>query len=237
MSEDVPDTQATLKPDDVLADSVVDDVADQLGLEPFSETVRKELRAVTKRYAFDLKIFGTHETNLKSVGADYKALQKKVSEFRAFLEKPEYVDLESDLHWAALHKNEPAPETVFPEISEFEKTRGKSYMLELKRLLLLLESATDLAVEKSALPKGRKPKVVTLNLVRRLAYVWTEQIKQKFSIDYHEGSGLTPAFQFVSLIVHKLIPEVTQTEIVTAMRTVVAESNQTGPNSQATSQE
>ena len=225
MSEDVSENQALSLPD-----SILDDIARQLELGPFAADVRNELRIAVRRYALDQKIFGTYKNELKSVGADYKALKKKVSDFRAFLEQLEYSDLSSDLYWAALHKNEPAPKTDFPEVADFERTRGEPYLLELKRLLSLLEDATDIALDNSAVPKGRKPDYPLLGLVRRLAYVWTELLKQKFSIDYHKGSGLTSAFQFVSLIVRRVIPDVRETEIVTAMRKIVSELNLKAPN-------
>lgn len=201
MSKRTSERQPSQEPESVLSDSVLDDIADKLGVELFSIDVRDELRVVVRRHALDQKIFGTHEDELKSVGADYKALKQKVSEFRVFLDQPEFIDLASDLYLAALHKNEPIPKTGFPEISDLARTRGEPYLLELKRLMSLLEDATDIALEKSAVPKGRKPDYPLLGLIRRLAYVWTELLKQKFSIDYHKGSGLTPAFQFVSLVV------------------------------------
>ena len=230
MSEEASEHQPLPEPENILSDSVLDDIADQLGLEPFAEAVRNELCIAVRRYALDQKIFASYESDLKSVGADYKALKKKVSDFRAFLEQPEYDDLASDLYWAALHRNETAPQTDFPEITDFERTRGEPYLLELKRLLSLLEAATDIALDKSAVPKGRKPDYPLLGLVRRLAYVWKELLKQKFSIDYHKGSGLTPAFQFVRLVVQRVIPDIRETEIVTAMRTIVAELNLKAPD-------
>ena len=230
MSKDRSEFQPSQEAETVLTASALDDIADQVGLEPFAEGVCNELRIAVRRYALDRKIFGTYESELKSAGADYNALKKKVSDFRAFLEQPEYSDLASDLYLAALHKNEPAPETDFPEITDFERTRGEPYLLELKRLLSLLEDATDLALDNSTAPKGRKPDYPLLGLVRRLAFIWTELLKQKFSIDYHKGSGLTPAFQFVRLAVQTVIPDIRETEIVTAMRTIVSELNLKAPD-------
>lgn len=230
MSEEASEHQSLQESDIVLSDSALDDIADQLGLEPFAEGVRYELRIAVRRYALGQNIFGSYESDLKSIGADYKALKKKVSDFRTFLAQPEYIDIASDLYLASLHRNEPAPETHFPEITDFERTRGEPYLLELKRLLSLLEDATDLALAHSAIPKGRKADNPLLSLVRRLAFVWTELLKQKFSIDYHKGSGLTPAFAFVSLFVCRIVPDVREEQIVTAMRKIVSELNLKAPD-------
>ncbi|HIO03658.1 MAG TPA: hypothetical protein EYN14_17175 [Alphaproteobacteria bacterium] len=231
MSEEAPEYMSLQELESILSDSALDDISNSLGLDPFAEDVRNELRIAVRRYALDHKIFGSYEFDLRSVGADYKALKKKVLEFRTFLDQPEYSDLASDLYWAALHKNESAPQTDFPEITDFERTRGKPYLLELKRLLSLLEDATDLALDNSTVPKGRKPDYPLLGLIRRLAYVWAKLLKQKFSIDYHKGSGLTPAFQFVSLVVQKIVPDVREEQIVTAMRSIVKELNREAPHS------
>lgn len=230
MSSEVTDNQAHLDPEAVLPDTVLNDVAEHLGLEPFSEDVRGDLRSTVRRYSFYKHIFGSYEADLKSSAANYKPLKKEVSEFRSFLEQRDQDNLVSDLHFAALHRNEAAPDTRFPEITEFEKTNGTLYLLELKRLLSLLEYAADLALEKSTVPKGRKPDYTLVSMVRRLAYVWTDLLGQKFSIDYHKGSGLTPAFEFVRLIVERLVPDIRETEIVTAMRTIVSELNMKAPN-------
>lgn len=231
MSEDVTETKVPLDPETVLPDTVLDDIASQLGLKPLSEDVREELHIVVRRYTFDLKIFGSYKPELRSVTADYKPLKKKVSAFRDFLEQAECSDLASDLYLSAFYNNEPAPETEFPEITDFERTNGTPYLLELKRLLYLLEDATDMALEKLALPEGREPDYPLVGLVRRLAYIWEELLDKKFTIDYHKGSGLTPAFEFVSLLVPKIVPTVREQDIVNAMRTIVAELNKKAPNS------
>ncbi|KCZ62142.1 hypothetical protein L53_12920 [Hyphomonas sp. L-53-1-40] len=230
MSNDVSDNIAPLDPETVLPDAVLDDIAEQLGLQPFSDNVRKDLRSTVRRYSFYQRIFGSHEANRKAATADYKSFKETVSEFCAFLEQQDQDNLASDLHFAALHRNAPLPETNFPEIADFEKTNGTPYLLELKRLLSLLEYATDLGLEKSAVPRGRKPNHTLESLVRRLAYVWEELLDQKFTIDYHKGSGLTPAFEFVRLVLERIIPDIGETEIVTAMRTIVSKLNQKAPN-------
>lgn len=230
MSNDVSDNLAPLDPEIVLPDSVLDDIAEQLGLQPFLDDVRKDLRSTVRRYSFYQRMFGSHEADRKAATADYKSLKEIASEFRTFLEQQDQDNLVSGLHFAALHKNAPVPQTNFPEITDFEKTNGTPYLLELKRLLALLEYATDLALEKSTVPKGRKRNQPLESLVRRLAYVWEQLLDQKFTIDYHKGSGLTPDFEFVSLVVERIIPEVGETEIVTAMRTIVSELNLKAPN-------
>lgn len=231
MSNNISDNQASLDPETVLSDAVLRDIAEQLELKPFSEDTRKEFYIAVKRYSFDQKVFGAYKAELKSAAAAYDPLKEKVAELRALLEQPEYSDLAFDLHMAAIHRNEPVPQTGFSEITDLEKTNGTPYLLELKRLLSLLEDAADTALERLSVPGGRKRNKPLVSLVRRLAYIWTKLLEQEFKLDHHKGSGTTASFVFVSLIVQKIIPDVEDTPIVTAMRTVQKELNLKAPNS------
>lgn len=230
MSKDAPDNQVPVDPVTILPDTVLDNIAEQLGLKPFSEDTRKELHSAVKRYTFDQKVFGAYEPELKSAAADYEPLKEKVAQLRTLLEQPEYSELAFDLNMAALHRNEPVPQTDFPEITDIEKTNGMPYLLELKRLLSLLEDATDNALERLSVPKGRKRNYPLEGLVRRLAEIWINCLGQEFKLDHHKGSGTTAAFVFVRLVVEKIIPDIEDTPIVTAMRTIKKELNGKLPN-------
>ena len=86
-----------------------------------------------------------------------------------------------------------------------------------------LVTAAELGITRFSPVKGRKRNYPLENLVRRLAFIWTETFERKFTVDYHQGSGLTEAFEFVELVATELGLSVTDTEIVTSMRTVIKE--------------
>ncbi|MEO0591903.1 MAG: hypothetical protein AAFZ11_15285, partial [Pseudomonadota bacterium] len=67
------------------------------------------------------------------------------------------------------------------------------------------------------------------NTVRRIAYIWSDMIKRPFTLDYHQGSGLTPAHEFVKTIFAELDPEITEDDVKTSMRRIVAERNSAKP--------
>src|SRR5690606_6295982 len=61
-----------------------------------------------------------------------------------------------------------------------------------------LVSVTARNVEhRSAPPTGRKPNFALECLVRNIAYLWADILKRPFTLDYHKGSGVTEAFEFV----------------------------------------
>lgn len=51
-------------------------------------------------------------------------------------------------------------------------------------------------------------------------------LERQFTVDYHQGSGLTEAFAFVNLVVAQIDSAITETEIITAMRTIIKERGQ-----------
>ena len=58
------------------------------------------------------------------------------------------------------------------------------------------------------------------NLVIHAADFWELDLKRRFRIDYRKGAGLTPGFDFVKALL-KPIDDVTDKQIITAMRTVI----------------
>lgn len=199
----------------------------QIDLEP--SVLIDELKSVARRYALDQRIF-SDQTTERYLRANYQKLRAETKRFRALLLASEYEDLETDLYWAAYHKIEPESDTDIPVIDRAKGKPGSHYLAELEHLLALVESATELAITRFSPVKGRKRNYPLENLVRRLAYLWSDMLNRKFSVDYHQGAGLTEAFAFVSFFIAELDTTTTETEteteIVTAMRTVVKERGQ-----------
>jgi len=69
-------------------------------------------------------------------------------------------------------------------------------------------------------PRGRSKNMALANLVIHAADFWEMDLKRRFRIDYHKGAGLTPGFEFVKALL-KPIDDVTDTQIITAMRTEI----------------
>lgn len=190
-----------------------------------TSTLVDELKQIERRYAVDLRVFNDEATE-RTLRSNYQTLKSETARFRDLLSAPEYEDLEADLYWAARHKIARVSDANIPVIGHAQGKPGSSYLVELENLLALLDTAADLGAARFAPARGRKRKYALENLVRRLAYVWADLLGRQFTVDYHQGSGLTEAFAFVSIVVAEIHSEITETEIITAMRTIIKERGQ-----------
>ena len=190
-----------------------------------TEEYTREIRDIGERYFRDLKIFNNKEDQQRN-RERYKRLKKQITNFAEFLTRPEYIDIESDMYFAALRLREPAPETEFPQLTEFQKTRGAPYLAEFVRLLRLLDNAADAGIESFAPERGRKRNYPVENFVRRSHYVWSNMLGRPFTVDYHKGSGVTPAFKFVKTLFHEIDDKIPEKTIITAMRKLIADNNE-----------
>lgn len=199
-------------------------LAVQFELNVENEGVILELKALFRRYLFDKRAFSDHSKE-DSLRESYRRLKSETERFRTVISSSDYVDLETDLYWAAIHKYEAQSNPDISVISGPGANRGHAYVADLEYLLSLLEFAAETGIERFAPAKGRKPNIALKNAVRRIDYIWSETLERRFSVDYHQGSGVTPAFVFVKTIFETLDSEITEKEIITEMRDVISDRN------------
>lgn len=185
----------------------------------------QEIRVAGWRYLADTAIDNDDGSMLANSRKEYRALKKQIANFAELLARPEYGDISSDIYFAALRAGAEPPKTDFPHLSEFEMTRGAPYLAELTRLLNLLETAANEGIKNSSPARGRKKNYAVENFVRRAAPIWIEYSGKPFTVDYHKGSGVTQAFDYVKTLIHRLDPDIPEKSIVTAMRAIIAENN------------
>lgn len=206
----------------VITEQFVADLARRFEFTQHTPSLVDELEQIAQRYAVDLRVFND-EAIERTLRFSYQTLKSETARYRDLLSAPAYEDLETDLYWAARHSNAPVSDASIAVIGHAQGKPGSSYLAELENLFALLDAAADLGIARFAPVKGRKRKYALENLVRRLAYVWTEMLERHFTVDYHQGSGLTEALAFVSLVVAEIDSARTETEIITAMRTIIKE--------------
>lgn len=212
-------------PDKMITEQFLVDLRARFEIAVETSALVDELEPIARRYRVDLRVFSDEATE-RTLRSNYQTLKSETERFRDMLSAPEYEDLETDLYWAARHKIAPVSDTAIPVIGSAHGKLGSAYLAELEKLLALLDNAADLGIARFAPTKGRKRKYALENLVRRLAYVWADILEWPFTVDYHQGSGLTEAFAFVSLVVAQIDSAITETEIITAMRTIITERGQ-----------
>lgn len=211
--------------DKIITEQFVAEISTRFEIALETSALVDELKQIERRYTVDLRVFNDEATE-RTLRSNYQSLKSETERFIDLLSAPEYEDLETDLYWAARHKIAPVSDASIPVIGHAQGRPGSSYLAELENLLALLDAAADSGVARFAPVKGRKRKYAVENLVRRLAYVWADMLERPFTVDYHQGSGLTKAFAFVSLVLAQIDSAITETEIITAMRTIIKERGQ-----------
>ena len=201
----------------------VTQLSEQFAFDP-NERVFRELTALLRRYPLDKRVISDNSDE-HALRKRYLLLKSETERFRALLSSSEYEDLETDLYFAALHENDRAANPDIPVIGGSEGRQGGALLADLDNLLSLLLFAAEMGSERFAPAKGRKRNYALENTVRRIANFWSDTLNRRFTLDYHEGSGLTPAHDFVKTIFAKLDPEITEIELVTVMRRIVSERN------------
>jgi len=170
-----------------------------------------------------------HEAYSKQVRSKYVEVNKAIAKFGAVLKKHETQDLATEMYWGARLLNEPKPQTEFSDITDFEKTRGKPYYLELLRLLRILEKGVNKNIDHLAPLPGRKPDYPVQALVRRAAEFWEDFLDRRFTVDYHGSEGLTRAFSFVQKLINEIEPT-PDNKIINAMRAEITARNKDKKN-------
>ncbi len=90
--------------------------------------------------------------------------------------------------------------------------------------LNLLRNRIEARLSQSKLKPGRPRKEGLQAFAGYMRLIWVDILKHPFTLDYHKGSGTTPAFEFVREMITPLV-DVTDTEIISAMRYVITAQN------------
>jgi hypothetical protein len=212
--------------DAVYSDEFLAELGAEFKFDALAPKMASEIRVVGWRYLVEQAIDNDDSAMRRQARREFQALKKQIDDFAELLLRPEYADIASDIYFAALRLREPAPKTHFPQLTEFEKTRGAPYLAELVRLLRLLDAAAEDGIKCFSPPKGRKKKYAVENFARRSAYIWKDMLGQPFTIDYHEGAGLTRAFEFVKALLNRIDVSVSDTAIITGMRATIAQNRE-----------
>lgn len=226
MTEENPKSDKWAIVDVAYSDEFLAEMSAKFNFDALTPKMAQEIRLIGRRYVADAALDNDDGSMRANSRKEFRALKKRIANFAEFLARPEYADISSDLYFAALRLGAEPPQTEFPQLSEHEKTRGAPYLAELIRLLTLLDAAADDGIKCFSPPKGRKKKYAIENFARRAAYIWTDMLGRPFKLDYHEGAGLTPAFDFVKALLNRLDASVADTAIITGMRATIPQSRE-----------
>ena len=181
-----------------------------------------ELRRIARFY-----LSTRHEANrtadLPSDDEEYRALSKTTLKFIEILkEAQEDDDIATDMYMTARTINPDHDKFGISDLSETQiKGRNDRHYRHLIGLLNLLAASVNIKLDFSKLSSGPRKNAALESLTQSASYFWSHNVGRKFSIDYHKGSGLTEAFQFVRALIDPLDANVSDQQIITAMRTEI----------------
>lgn len=202
--------------DELFPDHVVAEIAAQFSIEIDRLMLTKALRDIARRYIVANRLSGLDAVR-KSDRLEYSAREKRIAEFKMAFQGWMDDDIAGDMAFAARITDAPLPTTDFPHLSNHQRQRNEAYCHELFRLLELARKSQQLVAERLTAKGGRPINYGLEGLTRHAADFWIEILHRPFTLDHHQGGGLTDAFEFVQSLV-RAIDKIPDTAIVTAMR-------------------
>ncbi len=192
--------------------------------DPSDAGLRQELAYIARRYQRDVRAFDI-SANCNSETRKYRALREEVEDLRAALASPDFEALSSEIYLTLRTTWPEKDEVVIRPAAVPSALVGDHILRGLDDLLKLVSQTASNVETRNAPPKGRKPDYALECLVRNIAYLWKDILGQPFRLDYHKGSVLTEAAEFVITVAGFVAPDVTQTRLITTMRTIIREQN------------
>jgi hypothetical protein len=184
----------------------------------------QQIRRIGRNYIFERRFEDDIDRDRKS-RESYRAFLKVTEPFLEWLKKsyehPDFYNIATEMLMISQGRNEPEPQSQFPDLSEHER-RVEAHYRELVRLTELLKATLTHRIDFLKPKRGPKRDFALEHLVISAAVFWTFDLGRGFTLDHHKGAGLTKAFEFVRTLA-KPLDDIPDDKIITAMRTEIAE--------------
>jgi hypothetical protein len=181
-----------------------------------------ELREIAADYIYWRRLQIRKSPSRKDQRRKYLKLQKFADRFLHQLEQCDKMEIETLLFIGARKLRAPALPGRLIDFSQHKKQKGLPFYREFVQFLEFIKIGADEIAEDYKLPSGRRRNFGLENLTIKSAEFWEKRLGRKFTLDYHGGTGLTKAFEFVRDLVAPL-DDVTDKNIITAMRSEIKE--------------
>lgn len=107
-------------------------------------------------------------------------------------------------------------------------SKNYCYWFEFERYLKFFEEGLKQTL-KNTKPRGGRPKNEGLhNAIHYIASFWEFKLLRKYTLDHHNGKGLTEAYKFTRRLLAPL-DQIDEKQIITAMRAEIKERNEVYP--------
>ncbi len=201
----------------VYTDAFLSELQQRFGIGPLPAEAVSRLRKIPVRYIL-FHPLENQADRLKGDRPKYIELGKATERYLALLNLCDEGDIGSIMKVTAQQLGWPEPET----------NDSDGYYRQLVLLLELLDTAAIRHAGYLA-PRGGRPKNLGLEDLTRLgADFWVGELGRRFTVDYHQGAGLTSAFDFIKALASPL-DDISDKQIITAMRAEIARRRSPGP--------
>lgn len=204
----------------VYSDQFLSGLKERFGFDALEPNIAAELRDIAFRYIV-FRREGYAESR-KSSRREYLDLLKATEHFITLLKPYEERGIASDMQLVA--PPQPNSKMFSGNLSrptDQPQYADETHYGELLRGLQLLKATANWHAHFLASRGGRPKNLGLQELTRKAAELWITQLHRRFTVDYHRGSGLSTAFEFVQALVAPL-DDVTDPQIITAMRALIA---------------
>jgi hypothetical protein len=184
-----------------------------------TDEVKNELRHMAHVYIANLRGDSSEDWD-KEQRRRYRGLKNATSRFAKLVKEFENDDIASHLFMTALATRN---ETLLSDkliAAQREMPHNRLIYRHLMNLLDLLTLTAELKTKFHIARRGPKRHSGFHSITMHAIALWSVDFGRKFTVDYHKGSGLTEAFQFMRALIDPL-DDVTDTQIITAMRDAI----------------
>lgn len=204
----------------VYSDQFLSRLRADFGFDALDPDIAAQLRDIAFRYIVGRRA-ENQPADRKTSRRQFLALKKATKRYLALLAQHQKQDLASDIHLAMSLEFAEKQTPNIPRIAGSRRFDGNAYLQALIRLLELIGRTASWHAGFLE-TKGGRPKNLGLEqLTQKAAEFWRTQLNRRFSVDYHQGTGVTAAFKFIRALVEPL-DDISDRRIVTAMRAQIA---------------
>lgn len=213
---------------DVYTDQFITGLARDFDLDENDPLTRERLYEIPYRFHLARRIDDGGKA-LREMQKEFETLAKRLVSFQEQMHRLDGYGLDSELWHGARMLPSFDPELDSEDYPDFIYKRSIAYRYEFQRYLNFLQLGLDSTIKRMKNPGGR-PKDEGLHLaVRYITNFWTFDLNREYTVDYHEGSGISLAFEFTNRLIQQ-IEKTDERRIVTAMRTVIRQDQPSKSN-------
>ncbi|MDR5729614.1 MAG: hypothetical protein RB191_19530 [Terriglobia bacterium] len=200
----------------VFPDAFLIGLGEKFDFEGKDPEIAQAIREIAQGY-FAVRARPKSGENRQAARRQYLRLKKDVEKFHKILEIAEKSAIADDMEFVAqispeFRKPNPENDNLFSKQNRIPKFK------QLIALLNLLGNTAARGAEIYSARRGPKIDDALEIAIRRATDFWIFQLRRKFTIDHHKGTGTTKSFEFLRALCAQIDPNISDTKIVSAMR-------------------